>query len=479
MLAPGCAATGAAAACDRDAEVLALPPMSPPSQRKMQSVPDASMLSETHGCFDSMESHQSWMSEESRPPSTWGSETTPDGGCAGRTDLSERSLDERMQRWQERRLARREKRKDTSGGVHYGQLARVIMQSNNDDIDVSSVAQEKGLPVVINELLGAGSFARVYKGTWNHGGDKGAVPGLKDSQDVAVKCIRRRRSLPSTHLDQEALTIPKWLDRETKTSLAFDHPNLVRVFMASVDKLPFLFVMEFCAGGNLYELLHAGSPDTPKPRVDRLSWKQRAKLAANVAAGMEHMHAAGVMHRDLKTQNVMLARHVRGPEDEVHAKVGDFGLARCTDAAKEAMTMQVGSWRYMAPEVFEGDAVYNEKVDVYSYSMVLYELVTEELPFAHDSNSGRMKLGLRVIQGERPQVRTPTQDPIGGQICRLMDLCWTGSPLDRPCFRLAHEDMRKAAALDDPSAAADRGEGRCAEARPDFLRRCAAWCSAA
>mmetsp|Transcript_115657 Transcript_115657/g.360240 ORF Transcript_115657/g.360240 Transcript_115657/m.360240 type:complete len:470 (-) Transcript_115657:1-1410(-) len=375
------------------------------------------------------------------------------------------SIDERMQRWQARRLAKKQRK------CGYGALARAVVESNNADTDITTMIKEKGLPISLYSLLGSGSFARVYKGTWVHNGEEGVALELEKSPAVAVKCIRKRRSAVMN--GGHAGEIPRWLQREIQTSLALRHVNLVQLFQASIERYPFIMVMEFCDGGTLYELLHNDRGEQLGPWLDRLSWRQRLKLAADVATGMEHMHAMGVMHRDLKTQNVMLAQPVRSTEDEPLAKVCDFGLAREFGNEMEVLSRQVGSWQYMAPEVFEDKDSYTEMVDVYSFSMVMFELITDEIPFSHLSSHGRACLGLLVAQGERPKVGIHFQERIPCCLRGVMEQCWRDCPSLRPCFRSTCTVLQSELQLQarPPSKVACRKDEEEANAEEDALPR--------
>lgn len=381
------------------------------------------------------------------------------------------SVHTRMQRWQERKIARQQKRKN-SGSLQYGMLARAVVISNNADTDIVNISQEKGLPVFCTELLGSGSFARVYKGTWTFTGGEAdqTLDEIPSSGVVAVKCIRRRRTNPSDSQPGH----PAWLEREAQTSLAQKHPNLVRMYRASIEKPPYLFVMEFCAGGTLHELIHGSNvSDDSRPRLSRLTWKQRLKVARDIAAGMEHMHSSSIMHRDLKSQNVLLAQRVGSPEDVPVAKVGDFGLARYVEDGGGELSVQVGSWQYMAPEVFEGSSLmYDRKIDVYSYAMILFELITDEMPFSELKSKDRLKLGLLVVDGQRPKATLVLQGALPRFLEQLMISCWSGDPEQRPSFRdivrkLCEEASRRG---DAAPCAAGRAAPGCAVALCSLLR---------
>ena len=123
-------------------------------------------------------------------------------------------------------------------------------------------------------------------------------------------------------------------------------------------------VTEYISGGNLRQLLNDES------RV--LSWKTRVKIALDTARGMVYLHNRKVIHRDMKSYNLLVDEHY-------NTKICDFGISRAMPtAARQKMTMNKGTDTFMAPEVVKGGS-YNESADVFSYGLVLWELWTREL----------------------------------------------------------------------------------------------------
>lgn len=412
-------------------------------------------------------------SSEDSPDSTSSSVTSTASTASSGSSTNDESPS-RMERWQARKLARKQRRRATE--KNYGVLARSARMACQpcDDSDVRSSAEE--LPFVFFELLGAGSFAKVYRGAWVPNAS-GCPSEMNSGQSIAIKCMRPQRS----RSDLDYTRRPKWLDREIRLSPALDHPKLVRVFKAFTETQTTMIVMEYCAGGSLYELIHGQSGDQPKPRLDRLTWIQRLKIATDIAEGMEYIHDAGMMHRDLKTPNILLQSSIASLEDVPVAKIGDFGLMRPVsndkvdndpgyfDDFEHGLSRQVGSWFYMAPEVYDDQgAEYNEKVDVYSFAMILYELTSDEIPFGYLKYSGRMRLGILVSMGERPQVKSDFQERIPQVFCDLMERCWRGEAEERPSFRSILEDLVNMSTT-EPACAAERAPSRLdtPEAKPD------------
>merc|ERR1712113_700140 len=172
-----------------------------------------------------------------------------------------------------------------------------------------------------------------------------------------------------------------------------------------------MLVLDYCAGGSLSDLMVAlRSSGLPTPFLGRFAWHQRLKVAEDVALGVCYLHSLKVVHRDLRPQNILLAQPLTSTLDEPIAKVSDFGVARslAQELDNKHLSCQVGSWEHMAPEVVEGDAgthaEYDEKVDVYSFAMVLYELASGQWPFSSipELSGGSQRIARFVIKGGRP-----------------------------------------------------------------------------
>mmetsp|Transcript_122811 Transcript_122811/g.355018 ORF Transcript_122811/g.355018 Transcript_122811/m.355018 type:complete len:220 (-) Transcript_122811:136-795(-) len=190
---------------------------------------------------------------------------------------------------------------------------------------------------------------------------------------------------------------------------------------------PIQIVTELCSGGHLFGLLH-------QQRSISISWAQKWKICTDTADAMEYLHSFDppIIHRDLKSLNLLLASPVYSEDTPVVVKVSDFGLARLNIAAKVRswyMTQQVGTLRWMAPEMM-GHAMYDEKVDVYGYAMTMYEVVARTIPFQELADDG---LSHAIQQGLRPDLATcPADCPVIFK--SLMQLCWHQIPDSRPDF---------------------------------------------
>merc|ERR1740129_2123043 len=185
----------------------------------------------------------------------------------------------------------------------------------------------------------------------------------------------------------------------------------------------------------------------PAPFLQRFSWRQRVKVALDVADGVLYLHSLKVVHRDLKPQNILLAKPAKSAQDEVFAKVGDFGLARslAQELDGKYLSHQVGSWEHMAPEVVdvEANADYDEKVDVYSFAIIMYELASGRWPFSGmaDLSGDNKKIAKFVIQGGRPAwILVPETVP--AVFKSLVPRAWSQSPGERPGFETIISELR-------------------------------------
>jgi len=275
-----------------------------------------------------------------------------------------------------------------------------------DDNDTSQGAWEiDPHDLMLEGIITSGQAADIYRGEL-------------DGQVVAVKVYRRAKLF---NVKQQVAFC-----REVETLGRLSHPNLVKLIGACMLSSPFRLATEYCDGGNLNELLHERS------EVE-VSWHQRMKIGADIAKAMVYLHSRDpqIIHRDLTSTNCLLAYEVRGPEEDVVVKVGNFGFARMRDreAGRTSMTSDVGTLLWMAPEILNRED-YDSKVDVYSFGIILYELVFRQMPFGE---LDECSFSTTVASGGRPDIDcAPDGCPI--VIVGLMQACWEHEPTDRPPF---------------------------------------------
>lgn len=228
------------------------------------------------------------------------------------------------------------------------------------------------------------------------------------------------------------------LEREIMILRKVNHPCLVK-FIGVAQGSKIKLVTEFCAGGTAFDLLHNDGV--------LLSWDQKMKIATDVSSAMEYLHECDppIIHRDLKSLNLLLQQPVVGFHDVPMIKVTDFGLSRVmADTTGDAvMTKNAGTCHWMAPEVFTENK-YKPSVDVYSYGMILFEVIYQDIPFGDVQAS---KLGLLVVKGQRPNLEKAEKDKLELDLGKeakdcptyillrdLMVHCWLQTPEHRPSF---------------------------------------------
>jgi eukaryotic-like serine/threonine-protein kinase len=202
----------------------------------------------------------------------------------------------------------------------------------------------------VEKTLGKGGMATVELAQDTHLGRR-----------VAVK--RLFASLAGDQVFQERFF------REARMAAALSHPNLVTVYdVGEEDELPYI-VMEYVEGESLAELMAREGPLPPARAVD---------LLLQACAGLEHAHAAGLVHRDIKPQNLLV-------RTDGAVKIADFGIARTLQATQLTQVGTVlGTAAYLAPEQAAGERV-TAAADIYSLGAVAYELVAGRTPYEFDS----------------------------------------------------------------------------------------------
>uniref|UniRef100_A0A803LG91 non-specific serine/threonine protein kinase n=1 Tax=Chenopodium quinoa TaxID=63459 RepID=A0A803LG91_CHEQI len=237
--------------------------------------------------------------------------------------------------------------------------------------------------------VAAGSYGDLYKGTYC-------------SQDVAIKVLKPERL--NTDLQKE-------FGQEVYIMRKVRHKNVVQ-FIGACTKPPSLcIVTEFMSGGSVYDYLHKHKGTFKLPSL--------LKVAIDVSKGMNYLHQNHIIHRDLKAANLLM------DENEV-VKVADFGVAR-VKAQTGVMTAETGTYRWMAPEVIEHKP-YDHKADVFSFAIVLWELLTGKLPYEYLTP---LQAAVGVVQkGLRPTMPKNCHP----KLVELLERCWQQDPRTRPDF---------------------------------------------
>jgi len=219
----------------------------------------------------------------------------------------------------------------------------------------------------IQEIIGVGGMANVYK-----------AYDVIDGRTVAVKILR------DEHMQNE--DIVRRFRNESKAISVLTHPNIVKVYDVSFnDKIQYI-VMEYIDGITLKEYID---------QQHVLRWKEAVHFTVQILRALQHAHDKGIVHRDIKPQNIMLL-------SDGTIKVADFGIARFARSSQQTLTDRaIGSVHYISPEQARGD-VTDEKSDIYSVGVMLYEMTTGQLPFNADSP---VTVALQQIQSQPKKPR--------------------------------------------------------------------------
>eukprot|EP00878_Enallax_costatus_P002645 GHUV01002830.1.p1 GENE.GHUV01002830.1~~GHUV01002830.1.p1 ORF type:complete len:787 (+),score=114.21 GHUV01002830.1:311-2362(+) len=316
--------------------------------------------------------------------------------------------------------------------------------------------------IVLNVLLGAGSFGRVYAGTWQ-------------GNPVAVKII--------THSSADDDRIKQ----ELVLSLSFDHPNLVRALHYSKMKInpdsateslgapstmnsTDLFLPDGAVGvftlPSTWAIIQRGTTGQPAPTIDTETWivmdlMDRGNLAAalrhsnlfvdqetgkvdmgrvlrraaDVAAGISYLHSRNVCHGDLKCENCLLKSEPQDP-DGLLAKVADFGLSRALAFGQSHLsTRRYGTVTHMPPELLVAGKL-TPAADVYSFGIMMWEFVTRELPFAGLHHGEVIHKVVTQDLRPGPWPANPEQAGLHASYIPLAEACWARAAENRPAMAL-------------------------------------------
>ena len=229
----------------------------------------------------------------------------------------------------------------------------------------------------IESLVGVGGMANVYHGT-----------DLKTGNQIAVKVLK------DEFLDNEELV--RRFKNESKAISILSHPNIVKVYDVSVtDKLQYI-VMEYVDGITLKEYL--------KQRGGALTWKETVHFATQILSALQHAHSKGIIHRDVKPQNIMLLA-------DGSIKMMDFGIARFSRAQSQTVSDKaIGSVHYISPEQAKGERT-DARTDIYSVGVMLYEMLSGRLPFDGD---GAVSIAImQISEKPKPLAEIAPQTPAG------------------------------------------------------------------
>ncbi len=258
----------------------------------------------------------------------------------------------------------------------------------------------------LQELVGRGGMSSVYRA-------RDRILG----REVAIKVLHPQYASDGEYVER--------FRREARAVATLAHPNVAVVIDRGEDDGRPYIVFEYVEGGNLKTLIEQEAP-LPLERV--------IELGIQIGRGLEHAHRSSLVHRDVKPQNVLLDRTGQ-------AKLIDFGIARSSAEVRPGLTLTgtvLGSSDYIAPEQAQGRSV-EERTDVYSLAIVLYEMLTGQLPFPGENF---VAIAMRHINETPPSVLERRPD-VPARLAGLMERSLLKDPEKRPLMSEVVQELER------------------------------------
>ncbi|WCJ38418.1 Protein kinase superfamily protein [Euphorbia peplus] len=256
--------------------------------------------------------------------------------------------------------------------------------------------------LTIKQFLGQQIHGSVHKGVY-------------DGRDVTVK-FHEWGDEDNMTMD-EIVSLRKAFKQEVSVCKTLTHPNVCKFIGGIAGSLDgsradmCCIICEYQSGGTLKSYLI-------KNHRRKINFKTVMQLALDLARGLSYLHSKNIVHRSVKTENMLL-------DENLTLKISDFGVARFEAVNPNEMTGCTGSYGYMAPEVFLNEP-YNRKCDVYSFGICLWEIYCCEMPYPNQNFS--QATSAVVYQDVRPEV--PRCCP--KSLAKVMKSCWDKEPNNRP-----------------------------------------------
>ncbi|CAI8591133.1 unnamed protein product [Vicia faba] len=242
-----------------------------------------------------------------------------------------------------------------------------------------------------------------------HGAHSRLYHGVYKEEVVAVKMIR----VPDDDDNGElAARLEDQFVREVTLLSRLHHRNVIKFIAASSNPPVYCIITEYISEGSLRAYLH-------KLERKTISHEKLIAFALDIARGMQYIHSQGVIHRDLKPENVLI-------DEDSRLILADFGIA-CEEAVCDLLADDPGTYRWMAPEMIKRKS-YGRKVDVYSFGLILWELLTGTIPY-EDMNP--IQAAFAVVNKKLRPIIPPNCPPA---MQALIEQCWSLQPDKRPDF---------------------------------------------
>lgn len=278
-------------------------------------------------------------------------------------------------------------------------LNRNNNENNNNAIKIKPPINSKYsvyfCDLLFDKKIGEGSFGKIYLGRWLE-------------QEVAIKTIDGEL----TPAQQDEFI------REVKIQSRLRSPRIVSLYAACLEPQRACLVMEYVENKSLCEVL----------KVKKLNPEQQKQIAHDLACGLYYLHTKKVIHRDLKSANVLIDKDFR-------AKLSDFGLAKMSAADIKTAAKRSQAYSWFAPEIYKEQPI-TVKADIYSFGVILWELFTGKTPFVGKTENEIMNL---ICNGKHEKITSDIPD----EYAILIKQCWAADPQQRP------DALTLARAIDD------------------------------
>lgn len=249
--------------------------------------------------------------------------------------------------------------------------------------------------LVFDKKLGSGSFGQIYLGRW-----RGQVAVIK--------------SIEGTFTETEEAQFV----REVQIMSQCRDKHITQFYGASLESQGrACLLMEYMEQGSLYQVLEKPLP----PPLQK-------QIALEIALGLQYLHGHDVLHRDLKSANVLV-------NADNHAKLSDFGLSHTKAASVKTTLQKSEAVQWLAPECFTRGGVYTAQSDIYSYGVILWELVTGKRPYADVPES---RIPERTVRGTRDSLESISEPYVS-----LIQQCWSIEPAKRPKLTQIIQTLQK------------------------------------
>lgn len=300
-----------------------------------------------------------------------------------------------------RRMSTLKKKMFVSDNEGKIELNKPIISPDKKEVKMRKIQSIPLAEIAMGDVLGKGSFGTVHKAFWSN-------------TTVAIKSF-------CFDDEEEAQQQLKEFYHELYLMFSCDCANIVKLYGLCKQPPNYYLVLEYMDRGTLYHLL--------MKQREKLTNKQIVNLASDIILGIEYLHSKKMLHRDLKSLNILLCSDAA---NDWKAKIADFGTSKVKHQMAQVKTL-LGTQQYMAPEILNGEE-YSFPVDIWAFGMILYEMLTNQLPYTGKNWELNQYRKFIYEKGERPDWNVSNLEarklhPALKDIC---ERCWKAKPSQRP-----------------------------------------------